>query len=256
MRSPDLAELETLVACAAEGSMAGAAGLLGISRPAIAKRIRNLELIAGRNLLHRSGRGVALTDAGASLLAAARRLLDDRDHMLEALAKIRDGDSAHGSGNLRRLLASSPAHARVAQQPEARLVEAEELLEHVLSASKTGLAISDPDSGDILVVNDAFCELAGRSREELTGMPAAAYALWDERSAREALVENVRRSGVVENALIRIRRPDGSLRVGEATARLVTLGGALQLLWCIDDVTGEHPHEAAPSRAREASAAD
>ncbi len=248
-RSPDLAELETLVACAAEGSMAGAAVLLGISRPAIAKRIRNLETIAGCPLLHRSGRGVALTDAGASLLASARRLLDDRDVLLEAVAKIR-GEGTLAADGLRRLLSSSPAHARAAQQPEARLAEAEELLEHVLRASRTGLAISDPDTGEVLVVNDAFCEISGRSRAQLLGDPSASRELWDEHSARERIVEQARRSGAAEKARVGMRWPDGTLRTAEITARFITLGGTREVLWCLDDVTDEDD-QAAPAAFRD-----
>jgi LysR family glycine cleavage system transcriptional activator len=53
VRSPDLAELDTLVVCAVEGSLAATAARLGISRPAVAKRIKNLEALVGRPLLHR-----------------------------------------------------------------------------------------------------------------------------------------------------------------------------------------------------------
>lgn len=240
-RSPGLAELETLVACAAEGSMAAAAGLLGISRPAIAKRIRNLELIAGQPLLHRSGRGVALTDAGASLLGSARRLLDERDVLLEALAKIR-GEQAFAVDGLRRLLSSSPAHARAAQQPEARLAEAEELLEHVLRASRTGLAISDPDTGEILVVNDAFCQIVGLAREELVGK---APSVWADPAARERVVEEVRRTGVAHSVPISILRPDGTVAMTSTSGRLITLGGGQQVLWCVDEVGDGHARGAA-----------
>lgn len=63
------------MACAAEGTLVAAAARIGISRPAVAKRVANLEALAGRPLLHRGGRGVRLTDAGATLLAAARQML-------------------------------------------------------------------------------------------------------------------------------------------------------------------------------------
>ena len=213
--------------------MAGAAALLGISRPAIAKRIRNLEVMAGQALLHRSGRGVALTDAGAALLASARRLLGEREVMLRALARIR-GEGPRVDEGLHRLLSPAPAHARVAQQPETRLAEAEELLELVLQTSATGMVICDLESGEVLVVNDAFCELAGRTRQELVGSTPASCGLWEESSAREQIVERVRSSGRVEPVPVRIRRPDGEVRTPNATARLITLAGTRRMLWCAD----------------------
>src|SRR6202142_1155721 len=89
VRAPDLAELETLVVCTIEGSLARPAARLGISRPAVAKRIGNLEALAGRPLLDRNGRGVRLTDAGANLLAGSRSILHERDLLMSLLRDIR-----------------------------------------------------------------------------------------------------------------------------------------------------------------------
>lgn len=213
--------------------MAGAAGLLGISRPAIAKRIRNLETMAGRTLLQRSGRGVALTDAGAALLSSARRVLGERDVMLEALARIR-GERPHAEDGLRRLLSSPPAHARVAQQPEARLAEAEELLELVLQTTATCIAITDLDSGEVLVVNDAFCAVTGRTREQLVGSTHTGCRLWEEPSVREQIVERARGAGHAEPMPVGIRRPDGAVLASSTTARVITLAGRQRMLWCAD----------------------
>ena len=131
VRAPDLAELETLVVCAAEGSLVATAASLGISRPAVAKRIRNLEALAGRPLLHRGGRGVRLTDAGATLLAGARRMLEERDVLVSLLTEIR-GDDPSAIAGLRELLGHSPTSSRAAQQPEVRLAETERILEAIL----------------------------------------------------------------------------------------------------------------------------
>jgi PAS domain S-box-containing protein len=237
VRAPDLGELETLVACAAEGSLVAAAARLGISRPAVAKRIGNLEALAGQALLHRSGRGVRLTDAGAGLFANARRVLDERDALLTLMTEIR-GEGPSPIQGLRELLGHSPTSSRAAQQPEARLAETERVLELVLRASGTAVVISDPETAVIHEVNDAFCRFTGRSREELLSGPA--MDSWYDMSEREGVLEQVRHSGIAERVVVRIQRPDGSVRIGETTAHFVLLAGSRQLLSTVDDITEQH----------------
>ncbi len=239
VRPPDLAELETLVVCAAEGSMASAAQRLGISRPAVAKRIRNLEALAGRELLLRGGRGVRLTEAGATLQASARRMLAERDVLAGVLTEIR-GEGSSPIAGLRELLGGSSAASRAAQQPEARLRETERVLELVLRASATGVVISDPDTAAIYEINEAFCRFTGRSREDLLGQPATSLSARYDGGGRSDFIEEIRRVGVAERVLMRMPQPDGSVRVGEVTARFVGLAGTTQLLATVDDVTEQH----------------
>jgi PAS domain S-box-containing protein len=236
VRAPDLAELETLAVCAAEGSFAAAAARLAISRPAIAKRIANLEALAGRSLLDRGGRGVTLTDAGATVLAGARRVLDERDVLLSVLTEIR-GERPSAIEGLRELLGHSPTAARAAQLPEARLAETERVLEFILGASSTGVVISNPASAVVYEVNDAFCRFTGRSRSELLTKRATDGDAWFDLSDRDRLIAEVRRAGVAERVVVRARRPDGSVRVGEATARVIALAGIQQMLTTVNDVT-------------------
>jgi len=229
-----MAELETLVACAAEGTMAAAAEMLGISRPAVAKRIRNLEALAGCTLLRRSGRGVALTDTGAALLPSARRMLDERDVVLEGLARIRREDRAPSDG-ISKLLRKPPARARASQQPEARLAEAERLLELVLSMTSTGLAISDANTAAVHTVNDAMCRFTARTREELLSRTELQRLVWDDASLRDRVIERLLKVGFADDLPIRVRRPDGTIRLGSGAARLLTLGGTRQVIWAVDD---------------------
>lgn len=54
IRSPDLAELRALVAAVHHGSIGAAARELGVSQPALSKRLRQLETVVGLRLLDRS----------------------------------------------------------------------------------------------------------------------------------------------------------------------------------------------------------
>jgi len=75
VRSADLTELRAFCAAADLGSLGRAARLLRISQPALSKRLRALEALAGARLLERSPRGVALTPPGTRLYVEARKLL-------------------------------------------------------------------------------------------------------------------------------------------------------------------------------------
>lgn len=79
MREPEVADLRAFCAAASLGSIAGAARSLNVSQPALSKRLRMLETLAGEALFERSTRGVRLTAAGVHLYGAARRLLASAD---------------------------------------------------------------------------------------------------------------------------------------------------------------------------------
>jgi PAS domain S-box-containing protein len=236
IRSPELTELETLVVCAAEGSLAAAAANLGISRPAVAKRIAALEAIVGERLLHRDTRGVRLTEHGVLLVAHARRLLAERDALMEEIAAFRGAGFRSRISGMRDLLGRSTDFSRAALRPEAVLNETEHLFEIVFHASATAVVISDPDTGVIYEANDAFCRFVGRDREAVLGRSAKQLGAWYSDEDRNRLVEQVRRRGVVRDLEVRATHPDGSVIAGRVTSQLVQLGGRPQLVSMIADV--------------------
>ena len=61
---------------------------LGISQPALTKRLQGLEQLAGQRLLERSPRGVSLTPAGRRIYEEAGSLLE-RGRIEELLAGMR-----------------------------------------------------------------------------------------------------------------------------------------------------------------------
>ncbi len=81
VREPEVAELRAFCAAATLGSIAEAARSLNVSQPALSKRLRALEAVAGAALFQRSSRGVTLTAAGTHLYSAARRLLASADNV-------------------------------------------------------------------------------------------------------------------------------------------------------------------------------
>lgn len=71
--------LRTFVAVAETLSFTQAAQRLGLSQPTVSQHIRKLELSAGRHLVTRDTRAVALTDNGDAMLGFARTILAAQD---------------------------------------------------------------------------------------------------------------------------------------------------------------------------------
>jgi PAS domain S-box-containing protein len=254
IRAPELDELETLVACATEGSLAGAGAKLGISRPAVAKRIRNLEALAGRPLLNRSSAGVSLTSAGTSVIAGAKRMLEERDVLLGVLAEMRSEEPSSIAG-LHKLLGEGDLATRMAKLPETRLADAERLLELIMRSTTTAIAITELDTGVVLEANDAFSRFSGRTREQLLGRHASARPEWYESEARRSMLEEVRRTGVVEGVQFTMARHDGAERVGVANAYLVSVGGRTVLLTTIEDLSARSSFDGAAGQQAPAPSA-
>lgn len=121
------------------GSFAKAADRLGRSTSAISAQMKKLEDQAGTALFKKSGRNLVLTDAGETMLAYARRMLDLND---EASAAIRGAElegwvrlglqEDFGEALLPRVLGQFVrSHPKV--RVEAHVVRNKELLERVTS---------------------------------------------------------------------------------------------------------------------------
>jgi LysR family transcriptional regulator, regulator of abg operon len=67
-----LQRIEQFIAVVDAGSIRGAARQLEMSQPALSRALQQLEEELGVQLMHRSGRGVVLTDAGSKFLTRAR----------------------------------------------------------------------------------------------------------------------------------------------------------------------------------------
>ena len=81
----DLDVLRSFVTGMELGSFAKAADRLGRSTSAISAQLKKLEEQAGTPIFRKAGRGLALTEAGETMLAYARRLLDLNDEAATAI---------------------------------------------------------------------------------------------------------------------------------------------------------------------------
>ena len=96
MPTLDLSVMRTLMAVVETGSFARAARRVGRSKSAVSLQMKRLEEQLGEPVFLRTGKRMALTQAGTTLLGYAQRLLDLNDEALSATS----GASLNGSVTL------------------------------------------------------------------------------------------------------------------------------------------------------------
>lgn len=119
------------------GSFARAAERLNRSTSAVSAQLKKLEQQAGRPLLRKAGRGMALTETGEVMLGDARRLLELNDEAAAAVrgveleGRVRLGLQEDFGENLLPAVLGRFARAHPRLRIEARIARNAELLEGV-----------------------------------------------------------------------------------------------------------------------------
>jgi DNA-binding transcriptional LysR family regulator len=85
----DLGQLETFTVVAREKSFSRAADRLYRTQPAVSIALKRLEEELGETLLDRTTKGGTLTDAGATLLPLAQRMLDLRKEIIDTFGSLK-----------------------------------------------------------------------------------------------------------------------------------------------------------------------
>lgn len=127
----DLRQLRYFVAVAEARGFRSASRALFVAQPALSSALQQLEGELGVELLHRTARGVALTDAGRALLTHAHSILRQTDEATAAMRECARRQPGIRVGVVAGVLAASELTAPIVQDyREARpdlLLELEEL---------------------------------------------------------------------------------------------------------------------------------
>jgi DNA-binding transcriptional LysR family regulator len=147
-----ISHLRFLAALADSGQISAAAAQVGLTQPAASRLMAELERIAGLPLHQRTGRGVALTPAGAALARRAARALIEVEDAGRELQEIASG----GGGQVRIGAVTGPAMDMV--------------LPAVIAARR---ALPRIDIEVVVATSDVLCAqvLAGRMDFALARLP-------------------------------------------------------------------------------------
>jgi DNA-binding transcriptional LysR family regulator len=165
----ELRHLRYFVAVAEELHFSRAAERLHVAQPAVSEQVRKLEEELGVRLLNRTKRTVSLTDAGAALLAEARRVLQQVEVARLAIQQVRD---------------RTASRLRIGYTPASLPASVPKALQHV-AASMSGLeTILEPGFGLELIaaVRD------GRLDAAVVPLPAPTAGLRTTHLGRERAV--------------------------------------------------------------------
>ncbi|TCU22386.1 DNA-binding transcriptional LysR family regulator [Rhizobium azibense] len=147
----DLAVLRAFATGMELGNFAKAADRLGRSTSAVSAQLKKLEEQAGTPIFRKAGRGLALTEAGETMLAYARRLLELNEEAAAAVQSaelegwVRLGLQEDFGENLLPDVLGRFARAHPKVRIEARVVRNAELLERV-TTGKLDLALAWSDA--------------------------------------------------------------------------------------------------------------
>jgi len=118
-----LERLSTFVRIVEEGSLSAAARRSGLTVPAVSKQLRTLERELGAELLRRTTRWLALTEAGMAAFHRARRLLADYQETCDLVSGAGEGAPVRlvGDAGVLRAVAVPAIAALLAARPGSRV---------------------------------------------------------------------------------------------------------------------------------------
>ncbi|MDQ7745135.1 PAS domain S-box protein [Hydrogenophaga pseudoflava] len=122
-------------------------------------------------------------------------------------------------------------------EAEALRHSARQLFETAFQAAPEAMSLSEWHSGRLLLVNDAFCELFGRSREQLVGQSSSVLGLWHSSTRRQRLIDALESGEEVRDIAGSSPRPDGQMVHVRYSAERVQRDGGDCLLLMFRDVT-------------------
>ena len=122
------------------------------------------------------------------------------------------------------------------KQVEEALRNSEERFAKAFQASPDAVMITRVPDGNLLEVNDGFCEITGWSREETEGRSTVDLDLWADIEERRQFMELMANKGETRDFPCSVRLRSGEIRPFVASALVVEIGGQPAILSVVRDV--------------------
>lgn len=240
----DIEDLQTFVAVADAGGISAAARRLGVSKSIVSRRLFRLEAELGAQLLVRTTRGAALTEAGITFRDHAARASAEMDMAREAI--LPNGDLR---GRLRVALPLSfgPTHfapvlAEMAHQhPQLHIHTSysDRFVDLIAEGFDCAIRVGYlPDS-------NLLARRVGPIHGKLVASPAyiAAHSAPDtpdDIAAHPALMQGTETWQFLDGEKIVTVQPQGRYKADNATALAVAAVAGLGIAWLPDCITYDH----------------
>lgn len=236
----DLNLMRSLVAVADTGAITEAGNQLGLTQPALTRRIQQLESEFGAQLLSRSRKGAELTALGKRVEREARVLIDRYDTLKKEIADHEDasiGSVRIGGGatavsfvlpnaiaNFQREFPGVRFHVKEASSSEiaSNVADGQLDLGLVTQPLRTaGLEINPLVDDDIVLVAAANNPLANRRTLDVAELDGQNFVGFEGGSAIRQLVDaSLREAGVEINVIMELRSIPAILRMVVTTDSL------------------------------------
>jgi PAS domain S-box-containing protein len=118
-----------------------------------------------------------------------------------------------------------------------------EIFRKAFNCSPQIISISTVSDGKYLLVNDAFTEITGHSKEETIGRTAMELNIWADLGDRDRLLEIMARDGKVRNFRFKFGTKSGQVRLGLYSAELVEIEQEMCMIGATIDITDHYKLE-------------
>jgi len=99
------------------------------------------------------------------------------------------------------------------------------------------MSISDMSTGELLEINDTFCQALGLKKEEILGKTVAQLGIFENELQRNVLINDVRKHGFARNIEMDVRNASGKILHGLFSAVALDFGKEIRLLTTMIDIT-------------------
>ncbi|MFG3448506.1 LysR family transcriptional regulator [Stenotrophomonas sp. NPDC047960] len=240
----DIEDLRTFVDVADAGGVSPAARRLGVAKSIVSRRLARLEAELGVQLLARTTRGAALTEAGATFREHAARACAEMDAAREAI--LPNGE-LRGRLRIAAPLTFGPTHfasvfaemARRHPQLHVHAPYSDRFVDMVAEGFDCGVRVGYlPDSNLVArCVGPLYGRLvASPDYVSANGSPESP----DELGAHEALMQGTEPWQFMDGDKVVTVHPRGRFKADNGTALLAAALSGLGIAWLPDGLTREH----------------